>query len=506
VVVAVAAIGLGTAAPAFAQQPLDPAAPDAAQEALAGAEAALAPDGGPVASPEPTLALNALAAALSELEGADRERAHDLLARPTDGADDQYGDGFAPGAPVASAASAHFCVSFISDPGFADAPNLTDANGAADGDGTPDYVEAILEIAEFSRSVEVAPGPLGWSPPKPDAESCGADPSAHADIYLKQLGNAGIFGYESPDPGQGQGRSRYGYMVLDNDYATSEYGFPEPLDAAKVTFAHEFNHLLQQNYDSLQDVWMFEATAVWVEEQVYPEINDYVNYVGAFASSPGAPITDGDAAQGLKIYGSAVWNHWLSGPGGGFGVGAVRRAWEVSNVVDPADFAPSAYDRAIRDAGGRGFSREFLRFAVATGEWRTGFGGFPDAALYPDVKRKGSVSAGQAKELTLDHTAFRLLDVHNAGSAQLELTVRAEDGVRAGFALVARSGDPVGGTVTKQARYLDGGGKATVTLESPGDFDRITAAIVNADGRAKGFNGNDWFYRKENQEFTVALK
>ena len=24
---------------------------------------------------------------------------------------------------------------------------------------------------------------------------------------------------------------------------------------------------------------MFEATAIWVEEHVYPEINDYLNYV-----------------------------------------------------------------------------------------------------------------------------------------------------------------------------------------------------------------------------------
>ncbi len=286
---------------------------------------------------------------------------------------------------MASAASPHFCVFFVSDPGFPDAPEPTDSNGVDDGDGTPDYVEAILEIAEFSYSVEIAPGSLGWLPPKPDIQGCGASPSTHADVYLKQLGKAGIFGYESPDPGQGAARSQYGYMVIDNDFAASEYGFSDPLDAARVTFAHEFNHLLQQRYDSFQDVWMFESTAVWVEEQVYPEINDYVNYVGAFASSPGAPITDRDAAQGLKIYGSGVWNHWLSGPGGGFGLGAIRGAWEVSDSVDPADFAPGAYDRAIRDAGGRGFSREFFRFAAATAEWRAGFGGFPDAALYPDV-------------------------------------------------------------------------------------------------------------------------
>ena len=49
----------------------------------------------------------------------------------------------------------------------------------------------MLEIAEYSHAVEVAPGPLGWAPPKPDTAGCGADPGARADIYLKQLGNAG---------------------------------------------------------------------------------------------------------------------------------------------------------------------------------------------------------------------------------------------------------------------------------------------------------------------------
>ena len=302
---AIGAIALAAGAPASAQQPPQPPTPQAASEALTTAEAILVPEAepgaAPAAAPDATLALNALAAALPELEGAERRRARGLLARPTDGATDQYGDGFPPAAPIASAESPRFCAFWVDAAGFEDAPDLTDANGVSDGDGTPDYVEAILEIAEFSYSVEVAPGPLGWVPPKPDTEGCGADPSAHADIYLKQLGTNGLFGYESPDPGQGQARSQHGYMVIDNDYATAEYGYPDPLDPAKVTFAHEFNHLLQQAYDSFQDQWMFEATATWAEDHVYPAINDYINFIQAFASSPATPITDRDAADGLKM-------------------------------------------------------------------------------------------------------------------------------------------------------------------------------------------------------------
>ncbi|MGH2985313.1 MAG: MXAN_6640 family putative metalloprotease, partial [Solirubrobacterales bacterium] len=297
-----------------------------------------------------------------------------------------------------------------------------------------------------------------------------------------------------------------GYLVIDDDYAPAEYGYRDPLEPARVTFAHEFNHLLQQNYDSFQDRWMFEATATWSEDLVFPAVNDYVAYVGAFASSPGAPITNPTAVRGLKIYGAAVWNHWLSGSGGGYGVDVVRRAWEVSGATRPKDFAVGAYDKSIRGSKGNGFSREFAAFAAATAEWRTGFGGFPDRALYPDMKRKGSLRKGQGKRFRLDHTAIRLLDVRARGGGAIRLCVRAEEGVRAGLALVARAGDALSGRVTRKSEYLRTGGNGSVRLDAPGRFERITAVISNADGRVKGFDGADWIYRKENQDFRVRLK
>ncbi len=489
-------------APAAAQQPVQTPSPEQAAEALATAEAALAGEAqAPVATeaPDATAALNAVAAAAPQLGEADRLRAEGLLSRPTDGAADQYGDGYPRGAPVVSAASPNFCVFWVDSPRYADAPALVDSNGSGDGDGVPDYVEAVLEISEYSHSIEVTPGRLGWEPPKPDRQGCGADPATRADIYLKQLGSAGLFGYESPDPGQSE-RSQYGYLVIDNDY--DEFGFEDPLDAARVTIAHEYNHLLQQNYDSFQDTWVFEATAVWIEEQVYPEINDYLNYVPAFASSPQTPITDREAAEGLKIYGSAVWNHWLTGRG--YGDQVVRRAWEVSDLADPADFGPAAYDRAIRDRGGRGFSREFARFVMATAEWSTG-DRFPDAAAYPDVKRKGSLATGDRRRFALDHTAYRLLDVPARGGGRIELRVEAEGGVRTGLALVARRGEEIGGQVEQRVRYLGQGGRGTVTLDAPGRFDRITAVISNADARVKGFAAGDWVYAKDDRAFDARL-
>ncbi len=509
-----AAVGaLATAVPAFAQQPPVVATPAAAAEALAAAEQALEPAtaGEPAVATDASVALNGLAAAYPELGDRDRRRARGLLARPTDGAADQFGDGYPATAAIASAESPHFCVFWVSDPEFPDAPDLADANGTFDGDGVPDYVESVLTIAEHSYAIEVTPGPLGWAPPKPDLEGCGADPSLRADIYLKQIGTDGLFGYESPDPNQGRERSQHGYLVLDDDYAPVEFpGFADPTIPASVTFAHEFNHLLQQNYDSFQDVWMFESTAVWAEEKVYPEIDDYLNYVRVFAAFPGAPLTKAfppDRRKSLKIYGSAVWNHWLDTGGGHYGVDVIRRAWEVSDLAKPADFSIASYDRAIATAGGRSFGREFASFAAATAEWRTGLGNFPDHAAYPDVKRKRSLHRGSHDVFSLQHTGYRLFAV-KPGRAHGKLTLRlnVDAGVRAAAALVGRNGDPLTGSVTRKLKYLDRGGSTSISLDRPRRFERITAVLVNADARVRGFSRGDWVYSKDGVRFRASIR
>jgi hypothetical protein len=509
-----AAVGaLALAVPVRAQEPVVSTTPVASASALDAAQAALgaAPAGAQAPSVDATVALNGLAAAYPDLGDRDRRLARGLLARPTDGAADRFGDGYPPAAPIATAESAHFCVFWVSDPGYADAPQLTDANGISDGDEIPDYVEELVTIAEQSYAVEVEPGALGWAPPRPDQEGCGDDPSLRSDIYLKQIGNNGLFGYESPDPNQGRERSQHGYLVLDDDYAPAEFpGFADPTIPASVTFAHEFNHLLQQNYDSFQDVWMFESTAVWAEEKVFPGIDDYLNYVRVFAAFPGAPLTKAyppDRRKSLKIYGSAVWNHWLDTGGGGYGADVVRRAWEVSGQTRPADFSLGSYDRAISTAGGRSFSREFASFAAATAEWRTGLGNFPDHAAYPDVKRKRALRRGAHDVFSLQHTAYRLFGV-KPGRAHGKLTLRlnAEAGVRAAVALVARNGNPLDARITRKLKFLDRGGSAAVRIDRPRRFERITGVVVNADSRVRGFSGGDWVYSKDGARFRVSVR
>ena len=48
------------------------------------------------------------------------------------------------------------------------------------------------------------------------------------------------------------------------------------------------------------------------------------------------------------------------------------------------------------------------------------------------------------------------------------------------------------------------GGKATVTLDNPGRFERITAVVVNGSYDKSGWNGQDWNWTRDQQPVSLA--
>ena len=409
--------------------------------------------------------LRDVAAGLPELRGEQRRRAITLLRRPDEKSDP---DNLGKEAAASPLCDANFCVHWSAS--NRQAPSAEDSPP----NGIPDYVESVADAAATSYAVEN--GTLGWREAKPDGSKGarnGKGGDGQVDVYITNL-SQGLFGYASPDFGE-RGRSRAGYLVVDNDYK----GFGgSPLNLMRVTMAHEYNHILQFTVDTFQDVWMFESTATWVENEVYPDIDDYLNFLPSFAGGSTRPMATNDNRD-QKIYGSAVWNHWLSGR---FGPAVIRDAWTVSPDVKPPDFAVAAYESAIKTAGGESFSNEFTAFAAATAEWNSS-PSFPDSALYPDMKRRGKLGS-KSKKLSLDHTAYRLMKV-SAGSGTARLSVKIEKKTRSGIALVGRSGPIDSGSVAAVSDYSGKGGKLVVELPAVESFDRVTAVLVNADGRLK---------------------
>ncbi len=438
---------------------------------------------------ELTPVLAELARSAPALDRRERRVARSILTRPDDGRADRYGDGFrAPEADESPLCDTNFCVHWVDT--TSDAPPSADTNG----DEIPNYVEEVAEAAD--RSADVENGTLGWRNPVPDGPRGGG--MNRTDIYLLET-RGDYFGYASPDEGQGTVAEKESYLVLDEDMQEfiDPPGFTAT-EALQVTMAHEYNHVLQFAYDSLQDSWMFESTATWAEEQVYPSVDDYLGYVPSFARTPRVPLTKNDPS-GLKIYGAAVWNHYLSSV---YGDNEIREAWAVSDQVFPAHHSAAAYDRAI-GGGGNPFEAlgdEFIRFASSTVEWRALPRVFPDADELPTVDRVGTLRPRRTQQIPLDHLSYALFDVPPKLGTDFKVLVSGPPGTHFGIDLVGRTGTASGGTVTSSPISDDDGGRLAARLPER-DYDRITAVVVNADPRISS-SGE---YLRKNQRFHVKL-
>ena len=359
----------------------------------------------------------------------------------------------------------------------------------------------MQSVAEHVHSIEN--DKLGWREPKSDGRKGGT--RGKTDIYLDQIGGA-LFGYAAPDRGQGTKAHRlprrlHGYLVLDNNYDRREFPGTTPLHDIEVTIAHEYNHILQFGYDAYQDAWFAESSAVWMEDEVYNGIDDYLRYVRRWVKAYDTPLT----ANSIKEYGSTVWNKWLAHR---YGREIVRQAWARAVHTKPGGFSVSAYDSAIEAAGGSDFSRDFVLFTRDLPEWRTDTV-FPEADTYPDVSRQGSLPLnGRELDRSLNHTTFQLLHVHAHGGRAVVVRASAPRGIAAGLVLVGRIGSERQGRIVSALRFARHGGEMVVRLGRPGRFSRLTAVLVNADTSATGFSARrlDWSYLTDSAPFRVSAR
>ncbi len=377
-------------------------------------------------------------------------------ARPTDHPDPNRNAYTVPRRRSSPACTRHFCVHWVAV--GIDAPSLTDSNG----DGVPDYVERVQAVAEHVYSVEN--GKLGWREPRsPTAQGRRAGQDRHLP---DEIGGA-LFGYAAPDRGQASkahrlprqparipgARQRLRPLRVPRHHARADL---------EVTLAHEYNHILQFGYDAYQDPWFAESTAVWMEDQVYNGIDDYLRYVRRWVKRFDTPLT----ANSIKEYGSAVWNNWLAHR---YGRSIVRNAWARAIHTRPGGFSVAAYDSAIQRRRGLRLLPRLRPLRPRPAEWRTG-PVFREGPLYPDVSRQGT--------LPLDGRALRpLAQPHHLPVAAGPREGRAGDRRQArsprgdsprGLALVGRIGTERHGQVVSRLRFRQNGGAMTVRLARPG--------------------------------------
>ncbi|MEW6600457.1 MAG: MXAN_6640 family putative metalloprotease [Nitrospirota bacterium] len=190
-----------------------------------------------------------------------------IVFRPTEGGDDDYyGGGIA--VWTYDSPGGYFRIHYTED------NTNGDAVFGSDGDqGTvPEYVTNLAGYLDNSWTEVITN--MGYTAPPSDGTAGG---DGRLDVYLVDM-NA--LGYTSFDTGPSDV-----YIVIENDFE----GFPENLDpvdqrlgSLKVTAAHEFFHASQFQYTTnlAANAWWMEASGTWMEDVLYPEVKDYLNYTG----------------------------------------------------------------------------------------------------------------------------------------------------------------------------------------------------------------------------------
>ncbi|HVP37365.1 MAG TPA: dockerin type I domain-containing protein, partial [Terriglobales bacterium] len=211
--------------------------------------------------------------------------------------------------------------------------------------------------------------------------------------------NFGYLGFTQPEyfvpPGYIAATS---FIELRNDY--SLYG-GNYNNYPKVTTAHEFFHAVQFGYDeeemeyvpsdtfsAYHPYWM-ELTAVWMEDQVYPTINDYVNYLPYFYNYPwlslkAFTLNSSDTPRYFHAYAACVWAFYLSKR---FGTNVIKNIWIKCGQVQGDNVLP-ATDATLASSGSSlnsGF-REFSIWNYFTNSRADTSNYYSEGNLFPAVK------------------------------------------------------------------------------------------------------------------------
>jgi len=360
-----------------------------------------------------TMALRDLARLKGDLSGGDRMQAEAYLARPTDGTPGPIGDLGYSVAEATPACGVHVCVHYVTT--SANAVNTADVSPAPN--GIPDYVDLTLSTLEYLHTTYVG---AGYRAPKSDVTSDndggdGVTPDPRTDIYLADM-PSNYFGYCTSDdpnfPDEEEKTYEFydasAFCVLDNNY--TEFGTSKtPTQFLRATASHEYFHAVQFAYDYWEDSWLMEATATWVEDEVYDSINDNRQFLPySPLSHPGVSL---DSKHGTHEYGDWIFFRYLSEryPASAGGLPTVIR--DIWRRVDGAAGGQDQYSmQAVRNtvvARGAKFPAAFSRFAALNRHPRTFY---EEGAAYKASPLAGSFGLGLSKRSTgwlfikLNHT------------------------------------------------------------------------------------------------------
>ncbi|HEX2111802.1 MAG TPA: MXAN_6640 family putative metalloprotease [Gaiellaceae bacterium] len=401
---------------------------------------------------EGTVILRDLAARIAQLDPAERARAERILARPTDRHDEIHGYR----TRARRVCDVRMCFWWVTE--TSDAPRLGDRNR----NRIPDWVDRTRAVFRAVWATEV--GAFRFSRPLSDLRSKNHGPNRKLDVYVADVGSIGLYGYcTSDDPARARRRSVSAYCVVDDDFARSQFeGAATGLRALKVTAAHEFFHAVQFAYDWLEDLWLMEGSAAWIEDEVYDRIDDNLQYLRTSPVSTRfffLPLDyynpdPSEIDAGFK-YGAWIFFRYLSER---YGRDVVRSVWRRADARRgaPDEYSIQAVESALFLRGDE-FGSVFADFGVANVHPSTTYA---EGARYPTPRPTRTHAVGPAGvarsawtmyHLSNDYLAFVPRDLPPEATLSLTLDLPPPETSPAASALVENAD----GTVVRVPAAFD---------------------------------------------------
>jgi hypothetical protein len=322
----------------------------------------------------------------------------------------------------------------------------------------PDLVKRWAEYFEASWDQEI--GTMGYAPPAYTATGL-------IDVFIANTGCGNPWCALSPE-----------YLGLTVTYCSPAFSCGNAGEIAAyilvnrnsqsdVTAAHEFFHVLQFAYDAddkwyTLDNWWLEATATWMEDQVFDSTNSYYGNIRPWVRYPETSLRSIDRS---RAYGSSLFVFYLAET---FGERIIREIWEDPplNSVDGMQTIDVVLRNKYHSDLNAAFTEFTARNAVMDYEEGAGYGTMALLKRQTDYPVISSISAPTAPEqLGANYLLFLPTDgtEHN-----LTLTFDGQDDILWGAMVVKLIKD--GGYEAVEMTLSSGDESGCLSLSGFGSF------------------------------------
>jgi hypothetical protein len=238
------------------------------------------------------------------------------------------------------------------------------------------FVDSVAAIMGYVSAFETTS--LGYPAPPADGVLGGGP---ELDVYIIDEGST--YGYTTPDQLVVDGGKSTTFITIDNDFSFVLPDSNKGMPALRVTAAHEFHHAVQIGCYGYWtgDVFFYEITSVWLEDVVYPDVNDYLAYLQAGWSHFRYP-DQSFAANDLIMYSRGIWGKFVEKR---FGRDAMKRTWEQIAAARPLEAIDRTLSRPEYGSGLAAAYAEWTLWNFFTGSRSDSVKYYPEGRLFPEI-------------------------------------------------------------------------------------------------------------------------